>query len=557
VTDTVGNVPSVGAALSPTAATPAPPVIELVQQPPNALLLASLLTATVVGRGGNGALLLRTDYGTLALNTALALTPGSNVDLRIQPGPPATVVLLNVDESMARAAATPTTSTTATTAATATTTTATTLEATVDETPPALLALGSDIEATIIAAPTTDAANAALAIGTRLLLRIAVPEGDPLPPTPDGPLPVEFAGTVAASGGDGQDKTALETALGRVLLDQRLALPEGTALTLTRLATIAPSTDPAALDIGMTVEARVLSSAPSAAESSFPAGTVLTLRVATLSAALATAPDMTGTIIAGASSETVIDTPIGTLALDRRLALPAGTSLALEQLAMTPPDQPGDLPLAQRAGWSALDQALSVLDRAAPELAARLRTDLAPASGQQLAGTLLFLMSALNTGAWPGAKALTTLDASGRRDLRARLDGDVEELRQLAEPKSGDWRLFVLPLLDRGAVAPVKLYMRRRALGAAPAEQGTRFVLDIDMSRLGNVQLDGLVRPERLNLVMRSHRAITADLRQGIAEVFRNALTAAGLAGDITFTTASRFALTPAATIHGHIGVRA
>jgi hypothetical protein len=166
-------------------------------------------------------------------------------------------------------------------------------------------------------------------------------------------------------------------------------------------------------------------------------------------------------------------------------------------------------------------------------------------------------MSALNTGAWPGAKALATLDASGRRDLRARLDGDVEELRQLAEPKSGDWRLFVLPLLDRGAVAPVKLYMRRRAPGAALAEQGTRFVLDIDMSRLGTVQLDGLVRPERLDLVMRSHRAITADLRQGIAEVFRNALSAAGLAGDITFTTASRFALTPAATIHGHIGVSA
>jgi len=95
--DTVENVPSVGAPpLSDASSTP-PPVVELVQQPPAALLLASTLSAVVVGRGGNGALLLRTDYGTLALKTALELAPGVRVDLKLQPGPPATALLLHVD----------------------------------------------------------------------------------------------------------------------------------------------------------------------------------------------------------------------------------------------------------------------------------------------------------------------------------------------------------------------------------------------------------------------------------------------------------------------------
>jgi hypothetical protein len=254
----------------------------------------------------------------------------------------------------------------------------------------------------------------------------------------------------------------------------------------------------------------------------------------------------------------VIDTPIGVLALDRRLALPAGTQLDLQQLAATLPDQPSETPLAQRAGWPALDQALSVLDRAAPELAARLRTDLSPVSGQQLAGTLLFLMGALNAGAWPGAKATSALDSAGRRDLRTKLEGDVAELRQLADPKNGDWRVFVLPMLDGATVSPVRLYLRRFAGNAtAPANQGTRFVLDIDMSRLGAVQLDGLVRNQRFDLVMRSHRPITAEMRKDISEVFQNSVSAAGLAGDIIFTTASRFAVAPLDALRTHVGVSA
>src|SRR6185437_9630555 len=72
--------------------------IELAQSPPAALLAASTLAAVVLGRGGNGALLLRTDYGTLALKTTLALAVDSKVDLRLLPGPPPAVMLLHIEQ---------------------------------------------------------------------------------------------------------------------------------------------------------------------------------------------------------------------------------------------------------------------------------------------------------------------------------------------------------------------------------------------------------------------------------------------------------------------------
>jgi hypothetical protein len=240
-----------------------------------------------------------------------------------------------------------------------------------------------------------------------------------------------------------------------------------------------------------------------------------------------------------------------------RLAVPQGTLVTLQQLASTPPDETPTLPLAQRTTWPTLEETLATLDRALPELAMRLRADLSPASGQELAGTLLFLMSALNNSAWPGTKTTAALDLAGRRDLRAKLDDDVSELRQLAEPQSGDWRIYVLPLLDGLAVRPVRLYFRRRPRGAAADEQGTRFVLEVEMTRMGALQLDGLVRPQRFDLVLRSHRAISAELRQEIAAVFRNAISASGLAGDIGFATASRFVVAPLEALAGHVGVNA
>src|SRR5579872_592560 len=97
--ETVGSLPLLaGLPVFTSAAPPTQPTIELAQPPPAALLFASTITGIVLGRNGDGALLLRTDLGTLALKTLLALVPGSQVDLRLIPGPPPAVVLLHTEE---------------------------------------------------------------------------------------------------------------------------------------------------------------------------------------------------------------------------------------------------------------------------------------------------------------------------------------------------------------------------------------------------------------------------------------------------------------------------
>jgi hypothetical protein len=266
---------------------------------------------------------------------------------------------------------------------------------------------------------------------------------------------------------------------------------------------------------------------------------------------------MTGRVAeaAGPAGGTMLETPIGTLALGRRLAVPSGTLLAFEALA-TPVPPPGrDEPQIQRRDWPALAEALAALDLSAPELAARLRSALAPESGSQLAANLLFLIGALRSGIWPGAAVDQTLSAAGHDRLCLRLADDTAEWRRPdAEQGSCDWRVFVLPVLDREAVRPVEIYVRRRDAGATAGEDA-RFLVEAEIGRFGPLQLDGLLRKPRFDVVLRSQRTLDAALCQAVSSIFRDAAAAEGLAGDISFQTVPRFAVAPREALRSPVAV--
>jgi hypothetical protein len=265
-----------------------------------------------------------------------------------------------------------------------------------------------------------------------------------------------------------------------------------------------------------------------------------------------------GRVVAAPTGETLIETPIGTLALGQRLGLPPDTVVAFETLEQTPaaPSEPTD-PQAVTTGWPTLDHVLAALDTAAPTLAAQMRTTLMPTSGPQLAGTLLFLTAALYGDDWPGDAIDQALSEAGHGRLRAQLSDDASKLRQLAgDPATGDWRVLVLPLINGAMVQPVRLYLRRRDRASrAPPEEESRFIIEVEMSRLGPLQLDGLMRRKRFDLVLRSHRPLPEELRHQAGAIFHQTLSDAGLAGDIAFATASPFAVSPLAGLRHQVQV--
>jgi len=313
-----------------------------------------------------------------------------------------------------------------------------------------------------------------------------------------------------------------------------------------------PSTE---LHLGTTIAAVVRGPPTASTGQGLPLGTTLLLRILALPAA-PPAGLLIGRVVDSGGPETLVDTTLGLLALQRRLALPPGTLFAFERLEEIAPELADAATPTRDGGWPALEEALGILGQIAPELAARLRMTLTPASGAQLAGSLLFLLSGLYGGDWPGAGLGAALAAGNHAKLAERLADDAEELRRLGtDAATGDWRVLTLPLLAGTMVLPLRLFLRRSKPGAQP-ETAARFAIEVELSRLGPLQLDGMLRGLHLILVVRSHRSLPAGLRDTIAAIYRRVLGEWNLTGDISFAAAPAFALAPLSSLRQHIQIK-
>jgi hypothetical protein len=410
-----------------------------------------------------------------------------------------------------------------------------------------------------------------------------VPPPPAVPPAPAAPVvellsappALQAAANVAATilGRSPEGAVLLRTSLGMATIKTTLPLPPSGQIEL-RLqpgnpptATIVsmqegeaaePAAPPMRLDLGTTVTATVIAPAPDGGAEAPAVGSHLLLRV------IAPMPNPGAAALAGqiglsAAGETVVETPLGVLALGLRLALPPGTAIAFERLAASAPALLVEATPSQASSWPTLDQALASLDKVAPNLAQQFRAELTPRSAPALAGTLLFLMDAIYRGRWPGERIESALLQAGQEKLKQRLGDDLAELTRLSDdPATGEWRVFVLPLLLAGpTVQPLRFYLRRRAKPPeTPSAEEARFVIEAELSRLGALQLDGLLRGKRLDLVLRSHQPLAAELRAEASAIFHQASATAGLHGDLVFATSARFAVAPEAGLRRHLELR-
>jgi hypothetical protein len=138
-----------------------------------------------------------------------------------------------------------------------------------------------------------------------------------------------------------------------------------------------------------------------------------------------------------------------------------------------------------------------------------------------------------------------------REEMVRRLRGEFSQLSALAQERPDvDWRALFLPVIDdQGRVTQVNLFYRRPKKNSedGPGEwgSGTRFVVEADFSRLGPFQLDGLMRPQRFDLMIRSRARLNDRMRREIEAIYEEARGLTGFAGSIAFQTVNEFPVIP------------
>ncbi|HVY13424.1 MAG TPA: hypothetical protein VHB73_07670, partial [Alphaproteobacteria bacterium] len=160
--------------------------------------------------------------------------------------------------------------------------------------------------------------------------------------------------------------------------------------------------------------------------------------------------------------------------------------------------------------FPALRQALEILAASAPEIYADMaRLRLPQAQSSQMPGALLFLFTALGKDAsqWLGDDLPRILKDLGKEQLLHEIQEQWRaQMNQDVDGPGGEWRGTSIPVFDHEKMQLLRFYIydppgeRGKKGGKRNADLARRFLIDIDLSRLGPLQLDGLVHRKRLDL---------------------------------------------------------
>jgi len=153
---------------------------------------------------------------------------------------------------------------------------------------------------------------------------------------------------------------------------------------------------------------------------------------------------------------------------------------------------------------------------------------------------------------WPGDNNLRALERTGPRGahLARTISGEVAQLSAQSREATGEWRSTPIPWNANGEIEKINLITRREDSPDDEKEDnsgkkgGLRFLLDLELTNLGALQLDGMVREDAhgFDLMIRSHEALDNFIRHDLTGLFIATNQAVGLKGQLTFQVTQKFA---------------
>lgn len=281
---------------------------------------------------------------------------------------------------------------------------------------------------------------------------------------------------------------------------------------------------------------------------------------------------VSGRVVASQSGgPTVIETAAGRIALPNTGGNLTGRFVTLRILAEPGTVLPTNPSTAHQRSlmslshnWATLAEVIDAATTSNPQIAAQFMATAIPNTGNTLTAGIALFLSILTRGQmpeWLGPGVVRLMESTNRQALLSQLGDDFSQIVRLAgEPTNSDWRVAMLPLLHDGSLQQIRLYLRERyGDGESGNEKlGTRFVVEASLSHLGNIQLDGLVRAARFDLMVRTQVQLPRTMRIEIAALFAHANEEFGVQGRINFQVQSRFPVDPVDELSEHaVGVYA
>ncbi|MEQ1789845.1 MAG: hypothetical protein ABL857_05315, partial [Rickettsiales bacterium] len=262
------------------------------------------------------------------------------------------------------------------------------------------------------------------------------------------------------------------------------------------------------------------------------------------------------------NGEAVIQTHIGTIRLQAGMQLPVGSQIIFEigQIQSTETLENAEniigasninsapAPLTQLARSSGAlsnifvllsglgsSDALNFINKNIPTIGQSTNNANTQAgqSPHNLLAALLTFTSTLKSGdfrSWLGRGNVKWLENNGHESLLKKAEGEFLSIsRQFTDAPEKQWQSLFFPIAIEGELQQVRLFIKRDRKekekdGKLSSEEDTRFVLEMDLSQLGEMQMDGFVRRNNesvnFDLIIRSLTPLSQEIQKDIFNIY-------------------------------------
>lgn len=170
-------------------------------------------------------------------------------------------------------------------------------------------------------------------------------------------------------------------------------------------------------------------------------------------------------------------------------------------------------------------------------------------SPAQMGNSALFFLVAMRFGdvqGWIGQKGVDALKRTGNLDILNKVSSEFMSLSRLGGETSGqEWRLTNLPLMWQNEIHRVVVHYRHENSSGGDNEQkqssSTRFVMDLNLSKIGKVQIDGIFRDrknsseKRLDVALRTTQSFSSSMKSEMRRIYKVALDEVAITGELSF----------------------
>lgn len=343
-------------------------------------------------------------------------------------------------------------------------------------------------------------------------MTISAPDSAPVAPTPgQSTFPAPPPTTPGQQPAITVPGTAIMPALPAITVTVTQVTPQGLPVL------------PIPVDTSGAVQGFVLQTPPASA----PVGTQITLQPIQLANANSITPQISPSILPAQM------TPV---------PAPAVPGVATPSLQGVPPAWRAALPLMQPASiWPVMDELFQSFYQATPQAAQILgRVIPSPANPASFGPSVLLFAAALKSGelqGWMGEKKLDMIHKLGKADIVSRLTSETAQLSANTDAAPMEWKSLPIPMLWQNEISKVLFHVRREPPEDErdQGEDGTRFMLDLSLTRMGEVQLDGIVRGQRLDLILRTQMPVSESMQEAMKKAYADALDGSNIYGELGF----------------------